>query len=262
MKGEPLVQLHDIRFGYGDDPVLDGVDLTVTRGEFLGLLGPNGAGKSTLLRIAVGLLRPAAGRVRLFGQDVNRFDDWARVGYVSQQAAHLEAGFPATVWEVVAAGRFARRGLLRRMTGEDRQAVETALELTGLGDLRKRPVSRLSGGQRQRVAFARALAGAPELMFLDEPMVGVDAEAREHFYDLLARLNRDLQLTLVLVSHDLAAVVPRAHRVAWLYRRLLFQGGPENLLHQELLGLYGLGTRGFGGSIGRGERHVAGDFPV
>lgn len=262
---QPVLELKGINFDYSGHQALEGVDLVVPRGEFLGLLGPNGAGKSTLLRIAVGLLRPSSGTVSLFGEPLGRFKDWARVGYVSQHAAHLEPGFPATVWEVVSAGRFARVGRMRRMKAEDRLAVETALEITGLTHLRKHPVGLLSGGQRQRVAIGRALAGAPELMLLDEPAVGVDTDARENFYDLLVRLNRDLQVTLVLVSHDLEAVAARATRVAWLHRRVLFLGRPEDLLHQELMGLYGPrnGKLAAGEQHRRGDRHAAtGNFSI
>lgn len=202
-----VVSLLQINFSYQQEPVLAGISLEVKWGDFLGLIGPNGAGKTTLLQIMVGLLAPKSGQVELFGQPLTEFKDWAKVGYVSQRAAQLESGFPATVAEVVAAGRFARIGLGRKFSPADREAVSWALEMVGLQEYRQRPVSHLSGGQKQRVAIGRALAGQPELMILDEPAVGVDPAARERFYHLLADLNKELGLTLILVSHDIGAVV-------------------------------------------------------
>jgi zinc transport system ATP-binding protein len=234
-----VVSLLQVNFSYQQEPVLAGVSLEVNRGDFLGLIGPNGAGKTTLLQIMVGLLAPKSGQVELFGQPLAEFKDWVKLGYVSQRAAQLESGFPATVAEVVAAGRFARVGLGRKFSPADRDAVNWALEMVGLQDYRQRAVSHLSGGQKQRVAIGRALAGQPELMILDEPAVGVDPAARERFYHLLADLNKELGLTLILVSHDIGAVVAHAINIAWLNRRIMFHGSAKDMLQQNMLELYG-----------------------
>jgi len=234
-----VVFLSQVHFGYQREPVLAGVSLEVKRGEFFGLIGPNGAGKTTLLQIIVGLLVPQSGQMELFGQSLAVFKDWAKVGYISQRAAQLETGFPATVAEVVAAGRFARVGLYRKFSPADREAVNWALEMVGLKDYRRRVVGHLSGGLKQRVAIGRALAGQPELMILDEPVVGVDPAARERFYHLLVDLNKDLGLTLILVSHDIGAVVAHATNIAWLNRRVIFNGLAKDMLQQNMLELFG-----------------------
>jgi zinc transport system ATP-binding protein len=234
-----IVSLSQIHFSYQREPVLTGVNLEVNRGDFFGLVGPNGAGKTTLLQIIVGLLAPVSGQVELFGQSIAGFKDWAKVGYVSQRAAQLETGFPATVTEFVAAGRFARVGLCRKFTPADREAVNWALEMVGLQDHRQRVISHLSGGLKQRAALGRALAGQPELMLLDEPAVGVDPAAREKFYHLLVDLIKDLRLTLILVSHDIGAVVAHATNVAWLNRVIIFNGSAKDMLQQNMLKLYG-----------------------
>jgi len=233
------VLVSQVHLRYQWEPVLAGVNLEVNRGDFFGLIGPNGAGKTTLLQIIVGLLVPQSGQIELFGQPLAAFRDWAKVGYISQRAAQLEHAFPATVEEVVAAGRFARVGLGRKFSPADREAVNWALEMVGLQDYRRRVVGHLSGGLKQRVAIGRALAGQPELMILDEPAVGVDPAARERFYHLLADLNKELGLTLILVSHDIGAVVAHAANIAWLNRRVIFNGLAKDMLQQNMLELFG-----------------------
>nr|WP_278260245.1 ATP-binding cassette domain-containing protein [Nocardioides convexus] len=124
-------------------------------------MGANGSGKSTLVRALVGLRPLVAGEVRLFGTPLGEYDEWFRVGFVPQRAT-AAAGVPASVWEVVAAGRLTRRRLLRPLSRADRAAIEDALEVVGLADRRRDAVTNLSGGQQQRVLIARALAGEPE----------------------------------------------------------------------------------------------------
>ena len=224
---EPIVDVEHVSFAYRDEPVLEDVTLTVRRGMFLGLVGPNGSGKTTLLRLILGLERPQAGRVRLFGEEVHRFRQWHRVGYVPQRVgAHLR-GFPATVAEVVLTGRTARRGLLRRLGPEDRAKAYQALALVGLESLAGRPIGQLSGGQQQRVFIARALAGEPELLILDEPTVGVDAGSQAQFYAMLRQLRQELGLTVILVSHDIGAITEEVSHLACLHRRLFFHGPPD-----------------------------------
>ena len=237
----PILELRDIRFGYDRGVVLDGVSLAVVRGYFLGIVGPNGGGKSTLLRIALGLLQPDSGSVALFGQPISRFREWYRIGYVPQKATSFDVRFPATVAEVIAMGRVPRVGLFRRLGQDDRREVERALHIVGMEEHWRTPVGQLSGGQQQRVFIARALAGEPELLVLDEPTVGIDVEAEERFYELLRTLNQELGLTLVLVSHDVGVVAQEVNELACLNRHLVFHGPPEDFLVQpELLtALYG-----------------------
>lgn len=232
----PLV-VENVSFGYDGQAALEDVNLAVAAGSFVGLIGPNGSGKSTLLRICVGLLQPRAGRINLFGESTQDFRDRWRVGYVPQRAA--AASFPATVAEVVAIGRTPRRGLLRRLNGDDRGAVDRALGWLGIEPLRRRLIGELSGGEYQRVMVARALAGDPDLLFLDEPGAGLDAASREQLLEVLRDLCQTRGLTIVYVSHDLEALHPYVSHVALLNRRLLFFGTLDALqerqdLQQEL----------------------------
>lgn len=236
----PVIELSGVHFSYGAQPVLEDIHLRVQPGEFVGIVGPNGGGKTTLLKVMLGLLRPQRGRVRLFGRDVERFQDWTRIGYVPQVATHFDPRFPATVEEVVAAGRFARAGLFKRLDRADRAAITAALEMVGLEGLRGRLIGRLSGGQQQRAFIARALAGQPELLILDEPTVGVDCEAQEAFYRLLRDLKRELALTLVMVSHDIGVVTEEVDEIACVNRRLVYHGDPRHFPSGEgLAELYG-----------------------
>ncbi|MEV4440997.1 metal ABC transporter ATP-binding protein, partial [Streptomyces sp. NPDC049577] len=164
---EPVISLRGATASLGSRPVLRGVDLTVGRGEVVALLGANGSGKSTAVRAVVGQVPLTGGDLELFGTPRRRFRDWARIGYVPQRTT-AASGVPATVREVVSAGRLARTKLGPTRKG-DREAVHRALELVGMADRAKDSVSALSGGQHQRVLIARALAGEPELLIMDEP---------------------------------------------------------------------------------------------
>ncbi|MDW7650977.1 MAG: metal ABC transporter ATP-binding protein [Bacillota bacterium] len=231
----PVLQLEQVSFYYGHRLVLDNISLTVNAGDFLGIVGPNGSGKSTLLKIILGLLRPTTGRVCLFGCELDRYKQWTRVGYVSQQATAFNHGFPATVGEVVLSGLTASLGLFRRPGLKERQRVESALEKTGVLDLKDRIVGELSGGQQQRVFIARALVAGPDLLILDEPTVGVDAKAQEQFYELLASLRQESGMTLLMVSHDIGVVTEHVGSVACLNKKLHFHGSPADFWSEDTL---------------------------
>jgi zinc transport system ATP-binding protein len=224
----PVLSAEGLSFAYGATPVLDRVDLALARGEFTALVGPNGAGKSTLLRIVLGLLAPQEGRVELFGMPPRRLRERWRLGYVPQRP-RLAPDLPATVEEVVATGRLAKQGWWRRPRSADRAAVAHALESVALADMRGSRVVELSGGQQQRVLIAKALASEPELLILDEPTAGVDAQAQRLFRESVVHLLREHGAAVLLVSHELGAVADDLDRVVVLRRRVLFDGKPREL---------------------------------
>ena len=194
--------------------VLRGVDLVVERGDLLAVLGPNGAGKSTLVKALLGLRPLAAGRTEIFGRPPGRFRDWKRIGYVPQRLP-MGGGVPATVREVVASGRVARQSRWRPPSSADRAAVERAIEAVGLAGRAGDSAHLLSGGQQQRVLIARALAGEPEVLVMDEPTAGVDAASQA----ALAGTLRDLAAegrTVVLVAHELGPLEPLITRTVLL----------------------------------------------
>ncbi len=233
-----LAALDHVSFSYGREPVLDDVSLAIGPGEYLALVGPNGSGKSTLLRILLGLLAPAAGSVSLFGHDPSRSRDRHRLGYVPQRPA-LAEGVAATVEDIVAAGRITRTGWLRRPRAEDRAGVDEALAAVALTELRHARVSQLSGGQQQRAFIARALAGEPDLLVLDEPVAGVDAESQRTFRDALRHLVRHRGGAVLLVSHELSVVADDLDRVVVLKRSVRFDGPPRALADADVhLGIH------------------------
>jgi zinc transport system ATP-binding protein len=231
MSPAPVVEADHVSFAYGTEPVLDDVSFRIEAGEFAALVGPNGSGKSTLLRLLLGVLRPGRGETRLFGADPRELQDRWRVGYVPQRL-QLQPDLPATVEEIVRTGRLARRGWWRRPRRADQDAVDHALESVALAPLRRRQMRELSGGQQQRVLIAKALAGEPELLILDEPIAGVDAASQHLFRDSLVHLVTEHNATVLLVSHELNAVADDLDHVIVLKRQVLFDGAPNRLAAQ------------------------------
>lgn len=239
-----IIEVENVSFAYGHTEVLKNITLTVHQGDYLGIIGPNGSGKTTLLKLMLGLLKPASGKIRLFGSDCNCFKEWQRLGYVPQKAINFDPLFPATVYEVVAMGRYGKRGLLNRLNKEDAMIIEKSLRQVEMFDFKDRLIGDLSSGQEQRVFIARALAGEPEVIFLDEPTVGVDVKTQEQFYALLKRLNQEMGLTLVLISHDIDVVAEEATELACINQTLIYHGAPQAFIKGDYLQkLYGKNIR-------------------
>jgi len=235
------VELEHVYVAYGQQLVLEDVSLQVGRGEFVGILGPNGAGKSTLFKVILGLIKPLKGTVRIFGKTQGSNGSMP-IGYVPQ-LTQIDANFPVHVWDVVMMGRYGRIGLVRRPSREDREAVLRALEHVGIEELAHRQIGQLSGGQRQRVLVARALALEPQLLLLDEPTSSMDVAVAEGFYEFLNELHHSMDLTILLVSHDVTVVSQYTDQVACLNRRLMVHGKPGEVMDQVALEcMYGQGA--------------------
>ena len=233
---DPVV-LTDGAVAIAGRPVLRGVDLRVGEGEFVALMGANGSGKSTLVRALTGLRPLSHGRLDLFGVPFADFDDWRRIGFVPQRQG-ATSGVPASVWEVVSSGRLTHRRLLRPFGRADREAVEDALRVVGLSDRARDGVAQLSGGQQQRVLIARALAGRPELFFLDEPTAGVDLPSQVALADSLRAL-KERGATIVLVTHELGPLADLVDRaVVMRDGRKVHDGRPlaDHEVHAPWLG--------------------------
>ena len=225
----PVLEVRDVSFAYGRHAVLAGVSFRVEPGEFVALVGPNGSGKSTLLRIILGLLELDSGEVRIFGSPPARLRNRWRVGYVPQRPV-LDDHLPATVEEVVASGRLARRGWMRRPVPLDWEEVRHALEAVALAEAGQTLLSELSGGQQQRAFIARALVNQPDLLVLDEPVAGIDAESQGMFRDSLVHMVRHHGSAVLLVSHELGAVAEDLDRLLVVRRgQLMFDGRPADL---------------------------------
>jgi len=210
------IEIDNLLFGYGELPVLENVSLRVEQGEFIGVVGPNAGGKSTLLKLILGLLSPAAGEVRVFGQRPSRSS--AEIGYVPQYPNFVR-DFPVTVEQVVLMGRLGHGSKLWGYSDADWQVTRQAMSETEILSLAGRRLHTLSGGQLQRVLLARALACQPRLLLLDEPTANIDMRVENEIFDLLKLLNR--RMTIVVVSHDIAFISGYVGRVACVNRTLL-----------------------------------------
>lgn len=193
----PMIVVENMSFAYGKDNILTDVNLIVEQQEYVGIIGANGAGKSTLMKLLLGQLTPTSGTVTVHTKSI---------GYVPQVGFHAVSNFPANVEEIVMAGLHAQIGMFRFPKKEHKQMVKETLEMVGMSEYRKRMLSELSGGQQQRVLIARALIQNPELLILDEPLTGIDKEAGELLYQLLAKLNQECGITIIMVTHNMEQV--------------------------------------------------------
>ncbi len=217
-----VVNLENLWFSYEYGTVLEDVTLYLKEKTFLGIIGPNGAGKTTLIRLIMGLLKPTAGSVKVFGNDPLRVSD--RIGYVPQHSPY-DITFPITTLEVVLMSRLSTRRLVRGYRREDTVAALNALEIVKMTEYRGRQIGSLSTGQRQRVLLARAIATDPGLLILDEPLAGVDVCLEFEFYSLLNDLKG--KMSIILVSHDIGVVSHHVDEIACLNRRLFYHGAKE-----------------------------------
>ncbi|MFQ5669511.1 MAG: metal ABC transporter ATP-binding protein [Acidobacteriota bacterium] len=232
----PALDLKDVSVSLRGTPVLEGIQLRLQRGEFLGLIGPNGAGKTMLLKVILGLVRPDAGQVRVLGLPPDRAR--GQVAYVPQHV-EFDRSFPICVQDVVLMGRHQRKKLLAPYRQHDRDRARDALRRVELSDLANRQIGELSGGQLKRVLIARALAVDARLLLLDEPMASLDTRMGEEMYGLLDALSRGM--TLILVSHDIGVLSQHVSSVACLNRRL-FHHGSREITREMLDATYGSGV--------------------
>ena len=220
-----VVEVKNVSYSYTlGTPVLKDINLNIHKGDYLGIVGPNGGGKSTLIKLILGLIRPQTGTINMFCHDI---------AYIGQKATDFDQKFPATVWDVVSMGRYSANGLLKGLNAEDKKIVSDAVEQVGMTEYKNRLVGDLSGGQQQKIFIARALAQQPEIIFLDEPTSGVDQSSQDQFYKILKRLNQDLGITLVLISHDVDIITQESTEIAAINRDLIYYGPANEFVKEE-----------------------------
>ncbi len=220
--------LNKIGFSYEGKVVLEDIHFSVEKGDYLCVVGENGAGKSTLLKGILGLKKPNEGEI-ILGDGLKRQD----IGYLPQQT-EAQKDFPASVYEVVESGCLNKLSLFPFYRKEDKKRVEDALRFLNIENLRKSCYRELSGGQQQRVLLARALCAGSKLLILDEPVAGLDPKAQTELYDLIDRLNQELKITIIMVSHDVKEIVQRAKHILHLAHKQLFFGEAEKYRESEL----------------------------
>jgi zinc transport system ATP-binding protein len=232
---DSIISLDKVFVALGGRIVLENISLEVRARDFLAVLGPNGSGKTTLLRTILGQVRPLSGEVFVFQKRPDALGgDRIRIGYVPQIEV-VDRNFPVQVDDLVLMGRYARLGLFRRPGATDRRVTREAMARVGIAHLADRALGELSGGERQRAFLARALAGEPEVLLLDEPTAGVDVAATEDFYLQIHQLQDELNLTLVMVSHDVGVVSKYVDQIACLNRVLVSHGRPEEALTPDAI---------------------------
>jgi len=226
---DPIIDISHLDFAYRDQPVLKDIDLAVPRGSTVGLIGPNGGGKTTLLQLLLGLLVPTRGEVRVDGlspRDATRRGNL--VGYLPQRDP-MQPTFPIDVRQLVRLGLVGKTRIFHAANREDLDFVERLIDRVGLSDAASTPVKELSGGQLQRAMIARALAPKPKVLLLDEPTTGIDRAGQQRFIELIDSLKKEMELTIVFVSHDLRAVTSVSDRIACLNVTLHYHDVPEHI---------------------------------
>ena len=236
---KPSVETHNLTVIYDKKPAIWNIDFTLPTGKIIGIMGPNGSGKSTLLKAIMGIIEPNIGYSKLFDQDLE--DVRNKVSYVPQRQS-VDWDFPASVWDVVAMGRYATKGLFKRLSKEDHRMIEESLSKVNMTPFTNRQISQLSGGQQQRVFLARALAQNADLYLMDEPFVGVDAATEKAMINLLKSM-RDEGKTLLVVHHDLHTAQDYFEHMVLLNSRLVAEGPTSEVFTKDIL------TETYGGTL-------------
>lgn len=221
---EKVLELNNLTFGYDNgENLLENVDLVIRSGEYVGIVGKNGSAKSTLLKLMLGILKPKSGEIYIKGNKLNEFKEWGSIGYLSQQVRSFNSNFPATVEEVVGANLYSKKGIIKILSRKDREKIESSLKAVGMESYKKRIIGTLSGGQQQRVFIARLLVSNPDIIFMDEPLVGVDTASQGDFYEILDDLNKKLGISLIMVTHDVVEIFGKADKVLLLNDRKIIE---------------------------------------
>jgi len=252
---QPAVEIDHVSYTYpatgfdaASSPAIQDVNFTIAQNTKLGILGPNGGGKSTLIKLILGILKPTSGTIKVFGQSPAHARQQGLIGYLPQRIG-ADLDWPISVQQAIALARSCRLKPWQRLSATDNAAVDHAIKLVDLQDLTDRPIGALSGGQLQRAMIARAIAGNPKLLVLDEPTVGVDIAGQQRFGKLIDTLHKELDLTVILVSHDMRAIAAVADRVACLSRSLHFHDTPQGLTPAVLAQVFAHDVAGVFGDI-------------
>lgn len=244
----PLITISDLRVRLGDIEILRGVNAQIERGKITAVMGLNGSGKTTLLRALLNEI-PFSGTIRFHCGHDHTHPSPEQVGYVPQKL-RFDAQMPLTVMDLLALA-VQKRPIFLGIRPKVRAELEAMLARVGApSELLNRPFEKISGGEQQRVLLALALEPCPELLLLDEPAAGVDFKDQEKFYHLIARINAEKQVTILLVSHEISMVSRHAHQVLCMKDgKIECQGPPEEIVNREVL------SRTFGHEMGIFHHH-------
>ncbi|GHV79388.1 metal ABC transporter ATP-binding protein [Spirochaetia bacterium] len=230
-----IITFQNTRFGYDGYTVIDRLNFTITAGDYLCIVGKNGSGKSTLIKGMLCLLNPLQGEI-IFSDGFKK----ETIGYLSQETA-VKKDFPAGVFEIVLSGAVGSMGLRPFYSAKEKRRALENLETLGIADLKERSFSELSGGQQRRVLIGRALCASHSLLVLDEPAAGLDPLATAELYTLLQKINAEMGITIIMVSHDIEAAAQYATMVLHLQNKQCFFGETKEYLNSAI-GKQFLGT--------------------
>lgn len=216
-----VVEFQNVSVGYDGKAVTEGLSFSLADGAYLSIVGENGAGKSTTMKTLLGLIKPIDGKI-IFADGLRSNE----IGYLPQQT-QVQRDFPATVSEVVLSGCLNQLGFKPFYSKEQKQTAKKWMDRLEITDISKRSYKQLSGGQQQRVLLARALCATKKLIVLDEPVSGLDPVVTENMYELIRQINREDKITVIMVSHDLAAALRYSSHILQLSDKMLFFGTTE-----------------------------------
>ena len=200
------IEVKDLVFAYGKDNILKNISFDLNRGDFLTIQGENGSGKSTLIKLILKDLKKKSGQIKLFGKDIEEFDDYSKIGYVPQVNDANKVAFPVTGKEFVVLNLYKKFNIFNRPTKKCYKKVYDTFEILNIENLLNIPFNQLSGGQAQKVMIARAMVNDPDLLILDEPTVGVDENSKRDFLKLLSHLNDEHKISILMISHEMDIV--------------------------------------------------------
>ena len=232
---EPIIEVENLTVARKGRTIIEDATFSIDPGTYMGVVGPNGGGKTTLMQALLGILPAESGKISIMGQSLDDFRDWSKLAFVSQHSINFDEKFPLTVRELVGLGRINRGNIGRPLKHEDWEKVDEALRFMGIGKLSNRRIGQLSGGQKQRVFVAKAIVRNPKILILDEPASGIDPEAQERFYMILANLNAKQGTTILIVSHDLAAVFCRMNHVMCINKKVYTSPITEDIDPNDVL---------------------------
>lgn len=210
---ETIVKVDNLSFGYDKKLVLNNISFKIEKKDYIGIVGANGSAKSTLLKLLMGFLKPNNGSIKIFGCSIEDYNDWNKIGYLPQDARNFNTRFPATVEEVVGSSQYSQMGMFKILNKNINKNTLSALEAVDMLRFKDSLIGNLSGGQQQRIFLARLLVNNPEIIFMDEPLIGVDSESQHVFYGMLDKLNKDYGITIVIVTHDMDTLQHRANKM-------------------------------------------------
>jgi zinc transport system ATP-binding protein len=219
-----IIEFDKVSVEYDNAEAISDISLNILRGDFVGLAGPNGAGKTTLVKAILGLVPLRSGKIILFGQNINAFSKWEKVGYLPQKQNGINPLFPASVEEIVSLGLLSTKRIPKQINSNDKKQIAKILSELDISQLKDKMFSSLSGGQQQRVVLARSLVSNPELLIFDEPSNALDPESRDSFFGYIKRLNKEKGVTIILITHDTGYIGEYANKLLYIDKRKIYFG--------------------------------------